>query len=345
MTIQLNAIAYSPVRHDYDDRDIWVASTQDVEVDQDVIDIFCGYLSEITYKRDMGQVAVGQFSSTTRADSLFNQILDLELDIQGNNEDYGEFETVSQSFATRLAGEMDGSSSSGVLFTISASENSRPFIGLLKLDLEEEATVSVLDRDTRELRSESLEDVLPEPDQLQKGCIHPVLDVENFNLTGDVKFLQKDSQADYFEDFLGCISSSGSLDQVRNVLETIDDLKEQYTQEGLSQDEISEFDQRTRDEDLITTDQVKDVAEDILEPHYDEDDFERKLYEAGEDEIVADPTNAPQHVKFTIDGDIEVKAPMSALDEDRLQIQEPQHLEDEWVITIRGSDTDRSFQE
>lgn len=345
MTIQIDAIAYSPVRDDYEDEDIWIASTREVQMDDDLIEIFQEYLGEIVYKRDMGQVSVGQFSESTGADTLFDRLLDLNLDISGNGDDYEEFETVSLSFAKRLVNEMDGSTSSGVLFTISAQENGESFIALLKLDLEEEATVSVLDRDTRELRAESLEDVLPEPDQLQKGCTHPVIEVDNFNLTGDVKFLQKDSQADYFEEFIGCITSSGSLDQIRNTLDAINDLKQRSTGENLSPNEISDFRNRTRDEDLINTDTVKDFTENVLGPYYDEDDFERSLYEAGEDEIVADPNNAPQHVKYKIDEDIEIKAPMSALNGDRFTVDEPDHNQDEWVFTIRGSEAEQSFQE
>lgn len=345
MAITIDAIAYSPVRHDYEDDDTWIASTRNVRVDDDVIEIFQEYLAEIVYKRDMGQVSVGQFSEATGADALFSRLLDLELNIHGGGDDYEEFEDISLSFARRLINEMDGSTSAGVLFTISAQENGQEFISLLKLDLEEEATVSVLDRDTRELRAESLEDVLPEPDQLQKGCTHPVIDVDNFNLTGDVKFLQKDSQSNYFEEFIGCITSSGSLNQIRNTLEAINEMKQRATGQSLSPQEIRDFEETTRDEELITTESVKEFTRDVLGQQYDDDDFERSLYESGEEEIVADPNNAPKHVRYKVDDDIEIKAPMSALDGERVSIDEPDHNQDDWVFTIRGSHAEQTYRE
>jgi hypothetical protein len=239
---------------------------------------------------------------------------------------------------------MDGSTSSGVLFTLHASQEGEPFVGILKLDLEDEQR-SVLDQSTRRLRYEELDDVLPDPEEFQKGCTYPIFDYSDFSGRGDVKFLQKDAPSNYFRDFLDCVTGNGSRKQVRNVLDSIGEIKERHTSHGLSPGDIRHFYENTGEDGVITKNEVQDAASQIIGSTYDEEELERELYERDEEYIGADPDYAPQNVKWVIDGDIVIKAPVDALDDDRIQISEQEHMQDGWEATVRGSNVEREFKE
>jgi len=346
MPVDINAMAYSPVEDGLEESDdgFWQVSTRNMSIDQEILEIFIEYLAEIIVKPDTNQVSIGKFREDARTEDYLNQITALDLQIDERSDDYDTFEEIAQTFAVRLINHMDGSTSSGVLFTIQATRDGETFVGVLKLDLEDEQR-SVLDQQTRRLRYEELDDVLPDPDEFQKGCTYPVFESSSFSVSGDIKFLQKDAPSNYFREFLGCLTGNGSLKQVRNILDAIDEIKETHTNHGLTPDDIQYFYENTGQDDHITEEEVRHTASEIIGPNFDEDELDRELYERDEEYIGADPDNAPQNVKWIIDGDIEIKAPVDALDEDRIQIREPDHLQDDWEATIRGSNVDREYQE
>ena len=345
VTLNINAIAYSPVADglEEDSNEFWQSSTRNMSVDREILNIFSDYLVDIIRKSDINQISVGKFEKEARSKEYLDDLINLNLSIDNDVHDYDRFEEISHSFAIRLINHMDGSTSPGVLFTIQASYEGDRFIGLLKLDLEDEQR-SALDRNTRRLKYEELDDVLPDPEEFQKGCTYPVFETTNFTMSGDVKFLQKDSPSAYFRNFLGCVTGNGSLKQIRNVLSSIDEIKIRHTNQGLSSEDIRYFHSNTGRDGLITEKEIRDAARHIVGDSYDDDEFERELYERGEEHIGADPNFAPQKVKWVIDGDIEIKAPIDSLDDDRIHVQEPEHLEEDWKATIWGSSVDREFQ-
>lgn len=339
-------MAYSPVEDGLEEEedDFWQASTRNMSVDHQILDIFRKYLAEIVAKPDTNQVSVGKFQDGSQTEEYLDSLLELDLEIDRDTNDYDRFEEVAHSLSVRLIGKMDGSTSSGVLFTIQAAHDNEPFIGILKLDLEDEQR-SVLDQSTRRLRYEELDDALPDPEEFQKGCTYPVFESTNFSSSSDVKFLQKDSPSIYFRKFLGCVTGNGSRKQVRNILNAIGEIKERHTNHGLSPAEIQYFYDNTGEDGLITEDEVRDAAQHIIGRNYDDDELDRELYERDEEYIGADPDYAPQNIKWVIDGEIEIKAPVDALDDDRIEIREPEHIQDDWQATIRGSNVDREYKE
>ncbi|MFC6837221.1 nucleoid-associated protein [Halomarina ordinaria] len=349
MPIIINAIAYSPVKHDIesgDDED-WIESTRTVDIDEDVIDIFRKYLVRVISKEDNSRVGLGHFpDESSGTQERLNRVLELDLALDGDNGDYDAFESIAETFKKRLINEMDGRTSSGVLFTIHANKDGTDVVGILKLDLDDEER-SRLDPDTRHLAYEELEGVLPPVESFQKGCTYPLIGSDEFYLDGDVKFLQEDSDSDYFEDFLGCITSSASLEQSQNILTAVDDLKREKEGTGLSPDDIQTF--RTSilgtDGGIVENTDVHEASRAVLNDSYDEDEVDDALYGAGESEVQIDVNNAPSTVVYKIDGgDIKVEIPMSLVNSDRVDVIEPSNDDGECVITVRGTSLQRDYQ-
>jgi hypothetical protein len=357
MVININAVAFSPVASDIEsgDDDDWVVSTRTVDIDDRVMGIFVGYLSRVINKEDTGKVTVGHFSNGVDDDSdagnetqdRLDRILDLDLD-NGDESDYEEFEDISESLKNRLISHMDGRTSRGYLFTIQAVNNGEPFVGILKLDVVESEERPILDRDTRQLEYEEIENAFPPTDDLQKGCTYPIFDPIDddkvFNLNGDVKFLQEDSDSEYFEEFMGCVTSSGSREQSQTILNGLSGIKQEQDDTVLNPDEVQDIRTTIQGSDTIADGgTVHEAAEQALGGDYDEEEVDDMLYEEGESEVQIDPNNTTKYVVYDVDG-IEIKAKMSDADGDRINIQEPDHENGEYVVTVQGDDLDQDFQ-
>lgn len=346
MTVTIDGIAYAPVGNDIDEE--WLLSSNEVNIGDGILDIFQEYLTTIINKRDTQKVGVGHFDEDEDGGGIqdwLDEIQEMDIDLEEDSGDYERFEELARRLANRLSGEMDARSSEGVLFSILAERQEQNFVGLLKLDLNDEQR-SVLEEDTNRLRYEELNRALPEAESLQKGATYPVFQSEKFGLTGDVKFLQEDAPSDYFEDFLGCLTSSASLDQMKAVINGLNDLKEEKTGDDLGPDEIRSFEREIASvgDDIATNEQVHDGARRVLGDDYDEQDVDDMLYEQGEAKVRIDPDYAPTSVVLSLDDDIEVSAPISALNEDRLTVEEPNTEEGQWTVTIQASSLNQSVQ-
>lgn len=346
MSIEINGMAYAPVGPALDQSDQWLVSTRGMGIDQDVQGIFRDYLSKVITKEDSGRVGVGYFEDgDSPTKQRLDELLTLDLGIQSGSDDYDILESSAESFAERLNNAMVTQSSEGVLFTIQGEKDGDGrFIGFLKLDLDNEQR-SMIDDSTHRLIYEELDDVLPEPDSLQKGATYPALQEDGFELSGDVKFVQEDSPSKYFQKFLGCVTSSGSLKQMQHALEAVDEMMQTRESRTLHTSEVEQFEERAKESGgLISKDDLHSAASEIIGPTYDEDEYDQKLFEKGEEEIRIDPDNAPKKVQWVLDGEIEITAPVDIIDDDRLQIEEPDNLDGEYVITIRGSTCKKTFQ-
>lgn len=348
MTVRIRGIAYAPVENEIDDEDIWLQSSRNLDIDRQVVDIFRSYLVSVIEKKDTQKVSVGHFEEGEGESGVkgwLDEIRDMSLDLDGESDDYIRFEELTESFANRLMGEMDYRSSGGVLFVIRGVRQNVNFVGLLKLDLDDEQR-SVLDHETNELKYEELNRVLPQADSLQKGCIYPVFQTEQFDLDGDVKFLQEDSPSAYFETFLGCLNSSASLSQAKNIMDAFEDYKLEKTGQGLAPNDIRNFENAitTTGGSVATNENIHEGAEEVLGDEYDETEIDDMLVEANEVRVNISPDNAPKSVEFTIDDDIHVEAPISALDGDRITVSEPNNDGGSYEIIVRGTSLDKSFK-
>lgn len=357
MVININAISFSPVANNIESGvdDDWVVSTRTVDIDDRVIGIFVGYLSRVINKEDTGKVTVGHFSNGSseeeNAGDVTRERLDRirELDLENENSpDYEEFENTAESLKSRLISHMDGRTSRGYLFTIQAEYNDEPFVGILKLDVVESEERPILDRDTRRLEYEEIQNAFPPTEELQKGCTYPIfdpIDDDNiFNLDGDVKFLQEDADSEYFEEFMGCVTSSGSREQSQAILKGLSGIKQEQDGTVLDPDEVQEVRNTIQSSDGIADGvSVHEAAEQALGNDYEEEEVDDMLYEEGEIEVQIDPNNTTKYVVYDVDG-IQVKAKMSDADRDRINIQYPEHENGEYVVTVRGDSLDQDFQ-
>jgi hypothetical protein len=357
MVININAVAFSPVSNDVEsgDDDDWVVSTRTVDIDDRVIGIFVGYLTRVINKEDNGKVTVGHFSDDSsdggdaggQTQERLERILDLDVD-NGDGSDYLEFEEISESLKNRLIAHMDRRTSRGYLFIVQAVNDDEPFVGILKLNVVESEERPILDRDTRQLEYEEIENAFPPTEDLQKGCTYPIfdpLDDDNvFNLDGNVKFLQEDTNSDYFEEFMRCVTSSGSREQSQTILNGLSGINEEQDGTVLGPNEVQNV--RTTiqgTDDVADGATVHEAAEQALGEDYDEDEVDNMLYEEGETEVQIDPNNTTKYVVYDLDG-IQIKAKMSDVDGYKIDIQRPENEGGEYVVTIRGDDLDQGFQ-
>lgn len=348
MTAEINALSFSPVGEDLDREsdDFWQSSTQDVQVDDRIIDIFERYISTIINKPDTNQISVGRFDGDDQSKGYLDEMLALELAMSEDPGGYDRFEELSKTFASKLISTMGNTANTndGIFFVIHGSWYGEPLISMMKLEPQDEER-SVIDEDARELRYEELDDALPDPDNFQKGCVFPLFEAENFNKSGHIKFLEDDGPTKYFPQFLGCDVGQGSRKQFKNTLKVIGKMKESDPAESMTSNDIQYFyDAVTADGEMTET-QVKRVASDILGRRYDEDELERRLYEEGEEHISSDPEFAPSKVEWTIDGEIKLRVPVHLLDSDQVQISEPEHNQDEWKAVIEGLDVEKDYKE
>lgn len=354
MVININAISFSPVAYDIEsgDNDDWVVSTQSVDIDDRVMGIFVGYLSRVINKEDTGKVTVGHFSNGSceeenagdETEERLDRIRELDLEDEDSS-DYKEFEDIAESLKNRLISYMDGRSSRGYLFTIQAVNNDEQFVGILKLDVVESEKRPILDRDTRRLEYEEIENAFPPTEELQKGCTYPIfdpLDDDNaFNLEGDVKFLQEDADSEYFEEFMRCVTSSGSREQSQTILNGLSRIKQEQDGTVLGPDDVQ--DARTTiqgTEGVADGGTVHEAAEQALGDSYDEEEVDEMLYE--ESEVQIDPDNTIKYVVYDVNG-IKIKAKMSDANGSRIHIQKPEYEDGEYVVTVRGDDLDQEF--
>jgi|APHM01.1.fsa_nt_gi hypothetical protein len=97
-------------------------------------------------------------------------------------------------------------------------------------------------------------------------------------------------------------------------------------------------------DDIATNEEVHEAARRILDGEYDEQEVRDMLCEQNETNVHIDPDHSPKSVVLSLDDDIEISAPISALSEDRLMIQDPDGKNGQWTIRIHASSVDRSVQ-
>ncbi|WP_153300677.1 hypothetical protein [Halococcus hamelinensis] len=159
-----------------------------------------------------------------------------------------------------------------------------------------------------------------------------------------MKFLQEDADSDYFEEFMGCVTSSGSREQSQTILEGLSGIKQDRSDSVLNPGEVQEARTTIQGSDGIADGEiVHDAAEQALGEEYNEEEVDAMLHEEGESEVQIDPNNTTKYVVYNLDG-IEVKVKMSDVSEDRVTVQEPEYENGEYIITVRGDSLDQDFR-
>jgi len=338
MQITLGGVCYAPVDHNMDNEDQWQSTLSPDEAND--IDLLRKYISEIITKGDISDVTVGNFNGDPDPQRWAETIRTGDF---GTERDQIEF--ASKKLFQKLNDLIHHSANRGVLFAVQAevsgpgiaSDTSQKIASLLKLDLNEEERLQIRDDDEHSIDTVDLEDVLPEPDELQKGLMLPILRSNQFRLPGDVKFYQKDNVSGYFHDFMECDIDKASLEQAKTVFEAINEIKKERTGESADGDDLTTLKNigDSSDDGIARIDEITTAATQIVGGAVSAEAIATKLEVQSVDDLAIDTRELPSYVKYNIDEDIQVKFPSSS--EEQIEKEEQ---EDHVEVTITGEDLD-----
>lgn len=338
MNIDIQAIAYSPIAYSLDNSSQWQNLMSGSEAND--LSLFKTYIQEVVIKGDMSDVTVGRFSDTSVEPYNWINVLQ-DADISSQEQ---EFLSAAKAVSEKLNDMIHQASNEGVLFTVQATVEDdgggnildggqHQIATILKLDLEEEERLRL--KDDRSLEEIDLDDIFPEPKELQKGLCYPIVRVQNFQLPGDVKFYQKDNVSGYFQRFLECDADPGSLDQAKQVFDAVSEIKRDRTGELADGQDLTDFRELRNDVsgDVIGIDQITLIASQIVGSEVTSGDIADRMGVDNPQSIAIDTKELPSKVKYTVDDEISIKFPSSASE----HVQ--QNRTDEGVeVRITGSD-------
>lgn len=343
MDINIQGVAYSQIAYPLDNSDQWQNLMTGQEVDD--LDVFKEYIQEIVKKGDISDVTVGRFDDTEVEPYDWIETV-RTADIQSEEE---EFLDATKNISEKLNDMIHQAANIGVLFCVQAviegeeggnivDDDSYRVSTILKLNLKEEERLRL--NSDNSLEELDLDDIFPEPDELQKGLCYPIIKVQNFRLPGDVKFYQKDNVSGYFQEFLECSSDPGSLDQAKKVFDAVSEIKRDRTGEIADGDDLTRFKDlhESTDGDVVGIDHITSVATDIVGSEVSNEDIAEKMGVDNPQSIAIDSTELPKKVKYTVDEEIDVTFPSSA--SDRVQRRT---TDDRVEVTITGSDVDTNI--
>jgi hypothetical protein len=337
MNSEIHSMAYSPVSPDLDNANQWRESVGG-DIDED-LELFEQYIQQVVVKTDISDVTRGNFvTSDTDPEEWLETARSTDF-----TDSPDEFEEAAKSLAEELNSQIHPRANDGVLFIIQATiegealldDDEHQVVSILKLDLVEEQRLKLAD--DRGIEELDLEDIFPEPNELQKGLIYPIVQSEDYRLPGDVKFYQSGSVSDYFHEFLQCEVEEGSLEQAKNVFEVVSELKKEHTGQSADGADTSRFRELKdrSDSGIVGIDEVTDVASDIVGREVSREELADRLGVDNPDALAIDTENLPSTVKYEVDKEIRVRFPSTA--EDRVDKEES---EDEVLVTIRGTELD-----
>ncbi len=340
MEIDIQGIAYSQIAYPLDNSDQW----QNLMAGQEANDLnlFKQYIQEIVIKGDISDVTVGHFDDTDVDPYDWVEAV-RNADIQSEEQ---EFLDASKNISKKLNHMIHQAANEGVLFSVQAviedgaggnivEDGPHHVATILKLNLEEEQRLQL--KSDNSLEELDLDDIFPEPNELQKGLCYPLIKVQDFRLPGDVKFYQKDNVSGYFQEFLECSSDPSSLEQAKKVFDAVSEIKRDRTGELADGDDLTRFKdlQESTDGDVVGIDHITSVASDIVGSEVSSEDIAEKMDVDDPQSIAIDSTELPSKVKYTVDDEIDVTFPSSASDHVRRRF-----TDDGVKVTITGSDVD-----
>lgn len=340
MDIDIKGIAYSPISYPLDNSGQW----QNLMTGQEANDLnlFKQYIQEIVIKGDISDVTVGRFDDTGVDPHDWAETI-RTVNLQSEEQ---EFLDAAKNVSEKLNDMIHQAANEGVLFSVQAvlededggnivEDGPNHVATILKLDLEEEERLQL--KSDNSLEELDLDDIFPEPNELQKGLCYPIIKVQDFRLPGDVKFYQKDNVSGYFQDFLECSSDPGSLDQAKKVFDAVGEIKWDRTGELADGEDLTRFKhlQERTDGDVVGINDITSVASDIVGSEVSSEDIAEKMEVDDPQSIAIDSTELPNKVKYTVDDEIDVTFPSSASD----HVQR-ERTDNGVEVTITGSDVD-----
>lgn len=330
-------MTYSPVSPELDNANQWKESVGG-DISED-LELFEQYIQQVVIKTDIADVTRGDFvTSDTDPEKWLETTRATDFERSPT-----DFETAAKALAEELNSQIHPRANDGVLFIIQATisgdilldDNDHQIVSILKLDLVEEQRLKLAD--DRGIEELDLEDIFPEPKELQKGLIYPTVQSEGYRLPSDVKFYQSGSVSDYFHEFLQCDIEEGSLEQAKNVFEVVSELKKEHTGQSADGADTSRFRELKdrSDSGIVGIDEVVDVASDIVGREVPRDELADRLGVDNPDALAIDTENLPSTVKYEVDKEIRVQFPSTA--EDRVEKEES---DDGVIVTIHGTELD-----
>lgn len=337
MEIDIHALAYSPVSPQLDNSDQWQESESgDIEED---LGLFESYIQQVVVKKDISYVTRGRFANPATAPQEWLETV-RTTDYRANQSDFLD---ASRNLARELNSQIHPRANRGILFSIQATISGEPIlndethevVSILKLDLVEEQRIQL--SEDRGLEELDLEDIFPEPSELQKGLIYPIVKSKGYRLPGDVKFYQDGAVSDYFHDFLECNVEESSLEQAKNVFEVVSEIKKEYTGQSADGADTNRFRELREESDagIVGLGDVAEVATEIVGREVTEEELAGRMDVDDPDTLAIDTENLPSTVKYEVDKEISVKFPSTA--EERVHKQEG---DEEVEVRITGSDLD-----
>jgi len=340
MEIEIKAIAYSPIAYPLDTSNQWQNLMSGSEADN--LDLFKSYIQEVVIKGDISDVTVGRFDNTNVDPYDWVETV-RTANVPAEEQ---EFLDAAKNISEKLNDMIHQASNEGVLFCVQTvveddgggnivEDGQHRITTVLKLDLEEEERLRL--KPDNSLEELDLDDIFPEPKELQKGLCYPIVKVKDFHLPGDVKFYQKDNVSGYFQDFLECKSDPGSLAQAKKVFDAVSEIKRERTGEFADGNDLTQFKnlQDQTDRDVAGIDQITSIASEIVGSEVTSEDIGEKMDVDEPQSIAIDTSELPSKVKYTVDDEINVKFPSTA--SERVQ---KTTSNDGVEITISGSDVD-----
>ncbi|GAA0679120.1 nucleoid-associated protein [Natronoarchaeum mannanilyticum] len=334
MDISIQGMAYSPIEYGLESGDQWQNSVgQDTASE---LDVFAEYITEVIVKSDQSNVTRGNFDTSGTATEGALQVL-CDTDYEDGQSDFCD---AAFELTKRLNDVLHHTANEGVLFAVQAgiegevlTDDIDTVAVLLKLDLEEAQRVKLKSDNT--LKSVSFEDLFPEPEELQKAVMYPLVRTTSFRLPGDVKFYQKDTLSEYFHRFIECDIAPATLEQAKSVFEAISEIKHERTGQRADAEDLNRFRALREDSDggVVELDEITSAASDIVGETVSGQDLADELGRDNPDAIVMDSNNLPSVVKYEVDEEIEVKFPSTA--SERVNVNED---ENEVEISITGGD-------
>ena len=315
--IVINGMAFSPVDVEQDLENIRQGSTLTMDIDDVVLDLFKKYIVHIWNGDTEKMYATDFIHSESQAYDIENDLTTC-LDLDLTKEDgFEEFNRISKKLAHQLVSVMKGTTKpgAGILFIVNTKIKDSNYLCILKVDVAKEEIRIWFDEEDLKITYDLVENVLPDPKKLQKGAIYP-----HPTLGKQLKILQMDYKAKYFNQFLQCKKESTEFEQFKAIPKILDTVHEELAPDveiNVKEAVNNGFTELEAGESL-TTQKVVDLAKKVA-PEAEEEAVQEIVRREFEKEGISDidvrrDARTKYKKEITIE-DITIKGPVKSIEE------------------------------
>ena len=333
--IVINGMAFSPVDVEQDLANIRQESTLTMDIDDVVLDLFKKYIVHI-WNGDTEKMYATDFIHSE------SQAYDIETDLcvcrnfdLTKKDKFEKFNKISKKLAHQLILFMQGTTKpeAGILFILNTKISDSNYICILKVDVAKEDIRIWFDEEDLKITYARVENVLPDSKKLQKGAIYPHPTLER-----NLKILQNDYKANYFNKFLQCKKELTEFKQFEAIPKILNTVHEELAPDiEINVEEVAN-DGFTKLEpgESLTTQKVVDLAKKVA-PEAEEEAVQEIVLREFEREGISDinvrrDARTRYKKEITID-DITIKGPVKSI-EDKVVIKEENGG---WCVVTRGT--------